>query len=67
MVGSNGSINEEWGGHPRGAGTYARLIRQYVREWRNLTLLKAMTKTSYLAALQLEQASPSFGAKAGSM
>ena len=63
MVGSDGAINAEGLGHPRGAGTYARFLRQYVREWGDLTLLEAMTKTSYLAALQLEQASPAFRRK----
>lgn len=63
MVSSDGSINAEGRGHPRGAGTYARFIRRFVREWHDLTLLEAMTKTSYLAALQLEQASPAFRRK----
>ena len=63
MVGSDGSINAEGRGHPRGAGTYARFIRQYVREWGELTLVDAMRKTSYLAALQLQQASPAFRRK----
>ena len=63
MVGSDGSINAQGRGHPRGAGTYARFVRQYVREWGDLTLLEAMTKTSYLAALQLEQASPAMRRK----
>ncbi len=63
MVSSDGSINAEGRGHPRGAGTYARFIRKFVREWHDLTLLEAMTKTSYLAALQLEQASPAFRRK----
>jgi N-acyl-D-aspartate/D-glutamate deacylase len=63
MVGSDGSINEQGRGHPRGAGTYARFIRQYVREWGDLTLLEAMRKTSYLAARQLQQASPAFRRK----
>ena len=34
-----------------------------MREWGDLTLLEAMTKTSCLAALQLEQASPAFRRK----
>lgn len=63
MVGSDGSINEEGRGHPRGAGTYARFIRQFVRERGDLTLVEAMQKTSYLAALRLQQASPAFRRK----
>jgi N-acyl-D-aspartate/D-glutamate deacylase len=63
MVGSDGSINAEGRGHPRGAGTYARFVRQYVREWGDLSLVEAMRKTSYLAAVQLQQASPAFRRK----
>lgn len=63
MVASDGSINAQGRGHPRGAGTFARFVRQYVREWGDLTLLEAMSKTSYLAALQLEQASSAFRRK----
>jgi N-acyl-D-aspartate/D-glutamate deacylase len=63
MVGSDGSINEEGRGHPRGAGTYARFIRQFVRERGDLTLVEAMRKTSYLAAVQLQEASPAFRRK----
>jgi dihydroorotase len=58
MVASDGAINEQGRGHPRGAGTYARFVRQYVREWGDLTLVEAMRKTSYMAAVQLEQAAP---------
>lgn len=63
MVGSDGAIDEEGRGHPRGAGTYARFIRQFVRERGDLTLVEAMRKTSYLAAVQLQQASPAFRRK----
>lgn len=63
MVGSDGSINEEGRGHPRGAGTYARFLRLFVRERGDLTLVQAMRKTSYLAAVQLQQASPAFRRK----
>ncbi len=63
MLASDGAINAEGRGHPRGAGTYARFLRQYVREWGDLTLVEAMRKTSYLAAVQLQQASPAFRRK----
>ena len=63
MVASDGTINAQGRGHPRGAGTYARFVRQYVREWGDLTLVEAMRKTSYLAAVQLEQAAPAMRRK----
>jgi N-acyl-D-aspartate/D-glutamate deacylase len=63
MVASDGSIDAQGRGHPRGAGTYARFVRQYVREWGDLTLVEAMRKTSYLAAVQLEQAAPAMRRK----
>lgn len=63
MVASDGSINAKGMGHPRGAGTYARFVRQYVREWGDLKLVEAMKKTSYLAAVQLEQAAPAMRRK----
>ncbi|MCX8214368.1 MAG: amidohydrolase family protein [SAR202 cluster bacterium] len=63
MVASDGEISPEGLGHPRGAGTYARFLRQYVREWGDLSLVEAMRKTSYLAAVQLQQASPAMRRK----
>ena len=63
MLASDGSINVEGRGHPRGAGTYARFLRQFVREWGDLSLVEAMRKTSYLAAVQMQQASPAFRRK----
>jgi len=63
MVASDGAISPDGRGHPRGAGTYARFLRQYVREWGDLSLVEAMRKTSYLAAVQLQQASPAMRRK----
>ena len=63
MVASDGAISPEGRGHPRGAGTYARFLRQYVREWGDVTLVEAMRKTSFLAAVQLQQASPAMRRK----
>ena len=63
MVGSDGSIDADGRGHPRGAGTYARFIRRFVREEGHLTLMEAIRKTSYLAALRLQQAAPAMRRK----
>lgn len=63
MLASDGAISPEGRGHPRGAGTYARFLRQFVREWEDLTLVEAMRKTSYLAAVRLQQSSPAMRRK----
>lgn len=63
MVSSDGAISAEGRGHPRGAGTYARFLRRFVREWGDLSLLEAVRKTSYLAAVQMEKGSPAMRRK----
>jgi N-acyl-D-aspartate/D-glutamate deacylase len=45
-------------GHPRNAGTFARVFAQYVRERRSLTLMDAVRKMSYMPALRLERSTP---------
>ena len=49
MVASDG-ILENGVGHPRAAGTYARLLGKYVREEKVLTLMEAIRKSSLLPA-----------------
>ena len=49
--------------HPRSAGTFARFVRQYVRETQKLSLLEAMRKTSLIPAQILEQSVPQMQAK----
>lgn len=44
MVASDRAIDARGRGHPRGAGTYARFLRLFVREWGDLTLVEAMRK-----------------------
>jgi N-acyl-D-aspartate/D-glutamate deacylase len=39
------------GGHPRGFGAFTKILRQYVREQRLLTLEEAIYKMTYLGAL----------------
>ncbi len=49
--------------HPRGAGTYARVLGHYVRERRALTLMEALAKSALLPARRLEQFAPIFNNK----
>jgi N-acyl-D-amino-acid deacylase len=41
------------GGHPRGAGTYPRILGRYVREWHVLTLEDAIRKMTSLPATRM--------------
>jgi N-acyl-D-aspartate/D-glutamate deacylase len=57
MIASDGRMtNGE--GHPRSAGTYARLFGKYVREEKVLTLMDAIRKCSLMPAQRLEAMSP---------
>ena len=44
--------------HPRGAGTFSRVLGHYVREKQALSLMAALGKMSYLPAKRLEAAVP---------
>jgi N-acyl-D-aspartate/D-glutamate deacylase len=57
MVASDGLI-ANGKGHPRGAGTFARMLGRYVREQRALSLMDALHKMSLLPAQRLEKAVP---------
>jgi N-acyl-D-aspartate/D-glutamate deacylase len=57
MIASDGII-EDGKGHPRGAGTYARVLGKYVREEKAITLMDAMRKFSFMPARRLESMSP---------
>lgn len=57
MVASDGVI-EDGRGHPRGAGTFARVLGRYVRERGVLTLPEAVRKMSFMPARRLEEAVP---------
>jgi dihydroorotase len=46
--------------HPRGAGTFARVLGRYVREERALTLMDALRKMTLLPARRLEGMAPAF-------
>ena len=58
MIASDG-ILEKGKGHPRTAGTYARILGRYVREQRALTLVDALTKITLMPAKRLERRVPS--------
>jgi hypothetical protein len=49
MIASDGDL-----GHPRNAGTYARILAYYVRNERTLTLMDAIRKMSLMPAQRLE-------------
>jgi N-acyl-D-aspartate/D-glutamate deacylase len=45
-------------GHPRNAGTYSRVLAQYVREKGMITLMDALRKMSLMPAEMLERSTP---------
>lgn len=58
MVASDG-ILDQGKGHPRTAGTYARVLGRYVRERQILTLTDALRKMTLAPAMRLERRVPS--------
>src|SRR5882672_4785282 len=58
MIASDGAQ-----GHPRNAGTYARVLAQYVREKGSLTLMDAVRKMTLMPAQVLERSTPVAHAK----
>ncbi len=58
MIASDGAE-----GHPRNAGTYARVLAQYVREKRTITLMDAIRKMSLMPAQMLERSTPAARSK----
>ena len=53
MIASDGAI-----GHPRNAGTYSRVLAQYVREKKSLTWMEALRKMTLMPAQMLERSTP---------
>ena len=53
MIASDGEKS-----HPRNAGTYSRVLRQYVHEKGSLTLMDALRKMSLMPAQMLERSTP---------
>lgn len=58
LIASDGMKYKDGRAHPRGAGTYARVLGRYVREKQALSLMEALGKMSYLPAKRLENAVP---------
>ena len=57
MIASDG-IMDRGKGHPRTAGTYSRVLGNYVREQRALTLIDALRKMTLMPAQRLERRVP---------
>jgi N-acyl-D-aspartate/D-glutamate deacylase len=53
MIASDGAE-----GHPRNAGTYARVLAEYVRQKKTLTLMEALGKMTLMPAEMLERSTP---------
>ncbi len=53
MIASDGLV-----GHPRNAGTYSRVLAQYVREKGTITLMDALRKMGLMPAEVLERSTP---------
>lgn len=51
------------GEHPRGAGTFARVLGHYVRERKTLGLMTALKKMTIMPAARLEKISPQMARK----
>jgi N-acyl-D-aspartate/D-glutamate deacylase len=58
MIASDAVPYANGAGHPRGTGTFARVLGVYVREKHALTLMDAIGKMTFLPARRLEQVSP---------
>ena len=58
MIASDGAE-----GHPRNAGTYSRILAQYVREKKSLTLMEAIRKMALMPAQMLARSTPAAHAK----
>jgi dihydroorotase len=62
MIASDGLL-QDGKGHPRGAGSFARVLGHYVREARTLSLMEAVSKMSLQPAKRLETRVPAMKEK----
>jgi N-acyl-D-aspartate/D-glutamate deacylase len=58
MIASDGIAYQNGKGHPRAAGTYSRILAQYVRREKALSLMDAINKMSLAPARRLERRAP---------
>ena len=58
MIASDGNTFVDGRAHPRGAGTFSRVLGYYVREQRTLTLMDALRKMTLMPAKRLEAVIP---------
>ena len=58
MIASDGIPFDTGGEHPRGAGTFSRVLGHYVRERGQLTLMNALRKMTLMPAQRLERFVP---------
>jgi N-acyl-D-aspartate/D-glutamate deacylase len=58
MIASDGIAFQNGKGHPRGAGTYSRILAEYVRTQRAISLMDAIDKMSLQPARRLERRAP---------
>jgi N-acyl-D-aspartate/D-glutamate deacylase len=58
IIASDGVPFTDGRAHPRGAGTFARVLGRYVRDKRALSLMEALRKMTILPAQRLEQVAP---------
>ena len=63
MIASDGMPFFEQKVHPRGAGTFSRVLGRYVREQQALALMTALRKMTLLPAQRLEGFAPEFADK----
>ena len=60
MVGSDGIPFRFGPAHPRGAGSFSRVLGHYVRDKKALSLMDGLRKCTLLPALRLQSSSPAF-------
>lgn len=62
MIASDGGVRDGKG-HPRGTGSYSRILGRYVREQQALTLMDALRKMTIMPAQRLEKIVPMMAKK----